>query len=200
MIYLVSRNKSLFSPEKYKQVLFKEAIDILLPLKVVQFDTETMGLDAHTKELLTIQLGNKHNQVVFDWTTLTEEEKLTLKKYLESDILLIGWNLIFDLGFLYVNNIWPKNLWDGMIAEKLIFLGYPSLLSIELYNELKLFGYTPVIDERSNTIKYYELSYSLKAAALRRCSIDIDKTVRGKIIDQGLTEEVIVYIVCTYRV
>lgn len=193
MIYLVSRNKSLFSPEKYKQVSFKEAMSILLPLKVVQFDTETMGLDAHTKELLTIQLGNKQNQVVFDWLTLTAAEKLTLKKYLESDILLIGWNLIFDLGFLYVNDIWPKNLWDGMIAEKLIFLGYPPVLSVELYNELKLFGYTPVIDEKLNTIKYYELSYSLKAAALRRRNIDIDKTVRGKIIDQGLTEEVIVY-------
>ena len=136
MIYLVSRNKSLFSPEKYKQVSFKEAMSILLPLKVVQFDTETMGLDAHTKELLTIQLGNKQNQVVFDWLTLTAAEKLTLKKYLESDILLIGWNLIFDLGFLYVNDIWPKNLWDGMIAEKLIFLGYPPVLSVELSNEL----------------------------------------------------------------
>ena len=33
----------------------------------------------------------------------------------------------------------------------------------------------------------------MEAAAERRCKINIDKTVRGKIIDEGLTEEVIVY-------
>lgn len=193
MIYLVSRNRNLFNPEKYKQVDFDHAMSILLPLEVVQFDTETKGLDAHTKALLTVQLGNKENQVVFDWTTLSDDEKIILKEYLESNRLFLGWNLMFDVGFLYVNNIWPKHLWDGMIAEKLIFLGYPPALSIDLYNELQLFGYTPVIDERTNEAKYYELSYSLKAAAMRRCGIDIDKTVRGKIIDEGLTEDVVVY-------
>lgn len=165
---------------------------ILYPLRVVQFDTETMGLDCHTKALLTIQLGNKHNQVVFDWTTLTTEEKKILKDYLESDRLFLGWNLMFDLCFMYVQGIWIKNLWDGMIAEKLIFLGYPPFLSIELYNELHLDGYAPVLDD-TGVLRGYELSYALKAAALRRCGLDIDKTVRGKIINDGLTEEVVVY-------
>lgn len=192
MIYLVSRNKSLFNPEKYQQVSFEGAMKILYPLRVVQFDTETMGLDCHTKALLTIQLGNKYNQVVFDWTTLTPEEKKILKDYLESDRLFLGWNLMFDLCFMYVQGIWIKNLWDGMIAEKLIFLGYPPFLSIELYNELHLDGYAPVLDD-TGALRGYELSYALKAAALRRCGLDIDKTVRGKIINDGLTEEVVVY-------
>ena len=192
MIYLVSQNSGLFSPEKYKQIEFSEALEILLPLKIVQFDTETMGLDPHTKELLTVQLGNKENQVVFDWTTLGVLEKRILKDYFESDRVFLGWNLMFDLGFLYVNDIWPKHIWDGMIAEKLIFLGFPPVLSVELYNELQLPDYTPAYD-KDGILRYYELSYSLKAAAERRCKINIDKTVRGKIIDEGLTEEVIVY-------
>lgn len=192
MIYLVSQNRGLFSPEKYKQIEFSEALEILLPLKIVQFDTETMGLDPHTKELLTVQLGNKENQVVFDWTTLSVLEKKILKDYFESDRVFLGWNLMFDLGFLYVNDIWPKHIWDGMIAEKLIFLGFPPVLSVELYNELQLPDYTPAYD-KDGVLRYYELSYSLKAAAERRCKINIDKTVRGKIIDEGLTEEVIVY-------
>lgn len=192
MIYLVSQNRGLFSPEKYKQIEFSEALEILLPLKIVQFDTETMGLDPHTKELLTVQLGNKENQVVFDWTTLGVLEKRILKDYFESDRVFLGWNLMFDLGFLYVNDIWPKHIWDGMIAEKLIFLGFPPVLSVELYNELQLPDYTPAYD-KDGVLRYYELSYSLKAAAERRCKINIDKTVRGKIIDEGLTEEVIVY-------
>ena len=192
MIYLVSQNRGLFSPEKYKQIEFSEALEILLPLKIVQFDTETMGLDPHTKELLTVQLGNKENQVVFDWTTLGVLEKRILKDYFESDRVFLGWNLMFDLGFLYVNDIWPKHIWDGMIAEKLIFLGFPPVLSVELYNELQLPDYTPAYD-KDGILRYYELSYSLKASAERRCKINIDKTVRGKIIDEGLTEEVIVY-------
>lgn len=192
MIYLVSQNRGLFSPEKYKQIEFSEALEILLPLKIVQFDTETMGLDPHTKELLTVQLGNKENQVVFDWTTLGVLEKRILKDYFESDRVFLGWNLMFDLGFLYVNDIWPKHIWDGMIAEKLIFLGFPPVLSVELYNELQLPDYIPAYD-KDGILRYYELSYSLKAAAERRCKINIDKTVRGKIIDEGLTEEVIVY-------
>lgn len=94
MIYLVSRNKSLYSSEKYKEINITQAIEILSPLKLVQVDTETQGLDPHTKDLLTVQLGNKENQVVFDWTTLNREEKLQLKRYLESERTFLGWNLL----------------------------------------------------------------------------------------------------------
>ena len=165
MIYLVSRNKNLFGSERYKQVPFEEAIALLLPLHLVQFDTETKGLDAHTKELLTVQLGCREFQVVFDWTTMSKEEKLEMKKYFESDRIFLGWNLLFDLGFLYVQDIWPNNIWDGMIAEKLIWLGYPAGMR----------------------------EMSLKAAAYNYLNYDLDKTVRGKIINDGLTEDVIVY-------
>ena len=165
MIYLVSRNKSLFGSERYKQVSFEEAMALLLPLHLVQFDTETKGLDPHTKELLTIQLGCREFQVVFDWTTMSKEEKLEIKKYFESDRTFLGWNLLFDLGFLYVQDIWPNNIWDGMIAEKLIWLGYPAGMR----------------------------EMSLKAAAYNYLNYDLDKTVRGKIINDGLTEDVVVY-------
>lgn len=94
MIYLVSRNKNLFNPEKYQEASFEEAIKILEPLKEVQLDTETQGLDCHTKPILTLQLGCTENQIVFDWTTLTKDEKLVLKEYLESERLFIGHNLI----------------------------------------------------------------------------------------------------------
>lgn len=190
MIYLVSRNKQLFSPEYYTQVDFEVAMKILEALNLVQLDTETSGLDCHTKDLLTVQLGNKENQVVFDWTTLTDNEKKQLKAYLESDRTFLGWNLQFDLTFLYVEGIYPKNIIDGMILEKVIFLGFPPILNTDLYDGQ--FGYQKVLDDKGQ-LKYWEISYSLKAAAQRRCGIDIDKTVRGKIIDQGLTEEVIVY-------
>lgn len=165
MIYLVSHNKSLFQTDKYIEATIEQAMSVLLPLKLCQLDTETKGLDCHTKALLTIQLGNKANQVVIDWTTLTLREKQIVKNYLESDRLFLGWNLMFDLTFLYVQGIYPKHIWDGMIAEQLLYLGYPAQMREK----------------------------SLKAAAWNYLNINIDKTVRGKIVNEGLTTEVVIY-------
>lgn len=172
MIYLVSHNISLFKTDKYEEVTMDEAMAVLEPLSLCQLDSETKGLDCHTKALLTIQLGNRDDQVVIDWTTITNEEKQQVKNYLESDRTFLGWNLMFDLTFLYVQHIYPKKILDGMIVEQLLYLGYPT--------------------------SYREKS--LKAAAWNYLDINIDKSVRGKIINDGLTIEVVVYIVCTYTV
>ena len=76
-----------------------------------------------------------------------------------------------------------------MIIDQLIFLGYPRILSPDLYDNQ--FGYIPI--EENGIIKHYELSYSLQASAKRWCNIDIDKSIRGQIIDKGLTPSVIEY-------
>lgn len=165
MIYLVSHNKSLFQTDKYVEATMEQAMSVLLPLKLCQLDSETKGLDCHTKALLTIQLGNRDNQVVIDWTTLTPKEKRIVKNYLESDRLFLGWNLMFDLTFLYVQGIYPKHIWDGMIVEQLLYLGYPASMREK----------------------------SLRAAAWNYLNINIDKTVRGKIVNDGLTTEVVIY-------
>ena len=94
MIYLCSRNKKLFDSNKYSDITFDSSLEILDKLSEVQFDSETMGLDCHTKALLTTQLGNKDNQIVFDWTTMTSDEKSKYKNFMESDKLFIGHNLI----------------------------------------------------------------------------------------------------------
>lgn len=77
-----------------------------------------------------------------------------------------------------------------MIIDKLIFLGLPPVLATDLYEGQ--FGYELTTDEHTSKT-YWKLEYSLKAAAKRWCNIDIDKSVRGQIITQGLTESVIVY-------
>ena len=180
MIYLVSKNKHLFGSTRYEEVGFDRAMQVLMPLTLPQLDTETTGLDEHTKKILTIQLGNRENQVVFDWTTLTEHEKRKLKKYLESDDrTFLGWNLMFDLRFLYSVDIWPKHVWDGYIGQKLIWLGYTREDLVGMF-----------VDQGLDTIY---AGYSLKAACHNYCDIDLDKSVRGKIINEGLTEEVVVY-------
>ena len=190
MIYLVSNNTNLFTPDKYLPISFENSLNLLDKLKLIQIDSETSGLDCHTKDILTLQLGNKDNQVVFDWFSLKENNLIQLKNLLEnSKKQYLGWNLSFDLTFLYKQNIWPKNIIDGMIIDQLIFLGYPRILSPDLYDNQ--FGYIPI--EENGIIKHYELSYSLQASAKRWCNIDIDKSVRGQIIDKGLTPSVIEY-------
>ena len=47
---------------------------------------------------------------------------------------------MFDLTFLYKYDIWPNHIYDTMIAEQLIFLGYPRILSAELVTGLGMEG------------------------------------------------------------
>ena len=162
MIYLVTGQRALFESEAYKIISVEESLKLLNTLTIVGLDTETEGLDPWTKGLKSIQLGNYEFQIVIDTTTISP---LVYKEYLESDRLFIGWNLKFDLKFLFRQGIVPKRVWDGYLAERLMWSGYPPGIH----------------------------SLSLKSAGENYLGIELDKSVRGKIIYAGLTEDVIVY-------
>lgn len=163
MIYLVTKQQSLWTPDRYKVISAEEALELLAPLSVVELDTETMGLDPYTKELLTVQLGCAEFQVVIDCTSVDIH---LFKEYMENpQRMFLGWNIKFDLKFLYHQRIVPLRVYDGYLAEKLLWLGYPAGM--------------------------HEMS--LKAASINYLGVDMDKSVRGKIIQTGLTEDVIVY-------
>lgn len=163
MIYLVTKQQSLWTSDRYKVISAEEALELLAPLSVVELDTETMGLDPYTKELLTVQLGCAEFQVVIDCTSVDIH---LFKEYMENpQRMFLGWNIKFDLKFLYRRRIVPLRVYDGYLAEKLLWLGYPAGM--------------------------HEMS--LKAASINYLGVDMDKSVRGKIIQTGLTEDVIVY-------
>lgn len=163
MIYLVTKQKSLWESTRYKVIDPEEALRILEPLTVVELDTETMGLDPYTKELLTVQLGCADFQVVIDCASVDIQ---LFKNYIENpQRMFLGWNIKFDLKFLYHQRIIPMKVYDGYLAEKLLWLGYPAGM--------------------------HEMS--LKAASIHYLGVDMDKSVRGKIIQTGLTEDVIMY-------
>lgn len=162
MIYLVTKNQELFENSTYKIIGVDESLSLLSSLEIISVDTETGGLDEYTKDLKSVQLGNKDFQIVVDTSTIDIKK---YKELFESDKLFLFWNALFDLRFLYRNNIYPRKVYDGYLAEKLMWLGYPSGTH----------------------------SMSLKAAGENYLGIELDKSVRGKIMYQGLTEEVIVY-------
>lgn len=161
MIYLVTTQQELFESNDYTIISIEESLQLIRGCKVLQYDSETDGVDSHINKVLSIQMGTDNDQIVVDATTIN----ISVYKDVLEDALLIGHNLKFDLQFLYNYNIIPRKVYDTMIVEQLLYLGFPP-----------------------GTI-----SYSLASVAQRRLGIDIDKSVRGQIIWRGLDTEVIKY-------
>lgn len=160
MVYLVTTENRLFDTP-YKIISVEESLKLLNTLSIVGLDTETSGRDPHICKLLCVQIGNKDIQIVIDCSTI---DIIQYKKYIESHYI-VGHNLKFDLQFLYNHNIIPTKVYDTMIVEQLLYLGYPS----------------------------GQISYSLKEVAHRYLNLEMDKTVRGEIIWRGLDTNVILY-------
>ena len=163
MIYLVTLEQKLFENPEYKTISVEESLQLMDGCKVLQYDSETTGRDARICNILCIQFGNKEKdfQIVVDCTTID----ITIYKDILENTLLIGQNLKFDLQFLYNHGIVPRMVYDTMIVEQLLYLGYPAGI----------------------------ISFSLAAIAQRRLGIDIDKSIRGQIIWRGLDTQVIIY-------
>lgn len=87
MIYLVTNNPNLQNTEDYKVISVEDSLEKLCPLQIVGLDTETSGIDVHTKDLLLVQMGCYEFQVVIDCRTINI---LEYKNFLESDRLFIG--------------------------------------------------------------------------------------------------------------
>lgn len=163
MIYLVSTNPRLQNSTVYKVISMEESLAQMATWQLIQCDTETTGTYAKIDELLCTQFGNfdKTIQIVVDCTTT---DIRNYREIMEEKLLLFQ-NGKFDLQFFYNHGIVPRHIYDTLIVEQLLHLGYPS-----------------------GTI-----SYSLKAIAERRLHINLDKTIRGQIKWRGLDEDVILY-------
>lgn len=169
MIYLVTNNQELFESENYKIIGVEESLSLLSKYSILQADSETSGKDPHICNLLLFQLGSpdKEIQIVIDCTTI---DIIQYKNILESKCLIFQ-NGKFDLQFLYNFKIIPRRIYDTMIVEQLLYLGYP-----------------PEYKDSINGI-----SYSLKDIANRRLGKYIDKTIRGQIQWRGIDTSVILY-------
>lgn len=167
MIYFVSNQQELFGQEGIENISVSESLEMLEDCEALQYDSETTGRDAHLCDLLCAQFGDVQgrNQIVIDCSTVP----ITKYKHILEEKRIIGHNLKFDLEFLYNHGIIPRKVYDTMIVEQFIYLGYPPYP------------------------KPGGISYSLAAVAARHLGIDIDKSVRGEIIWRGLDTEVITY-------
>ena len=166
---------------------------IMSEWSMYQFDSETTGRDCHINDFLCIQFGNIEGtiQIVVDTTTISI---MYYKEYIENHYM-IGQNLKFDLQFLYNYSIIPRKVYDTMIVEQLLYLGYPYItVSPEFYTNNNFdFPYKLIYNKKTGNFEGWELSFSLWSLAYKYLKIDIDKSVRGEIIWRGLDIAVIKY-------
>lgn len=174
MIYLVTKQQQLFVSDKYTIIDRFSALSMILSWGVVQFDTETLKKNPHIGSLLCAQFGNDKAdaRIVVDCTTVP----ITFFKEVFYTKLIIGHNLKFDLQWLYKEGIVPVQVYDTMIVEEFIYLGYPR-------NS----------DEADANTKYL-VKMGLADLVNRYLGEYLDKTVRGEIIWRGLmNDRVILY-------
>ena len=169
MIYFISKQQIIDNfTDDIKQITVEESLDIISKWgMMLQYDSETGGRDPHLCKLLCAQIGNIEgtDQIVIDCTTI---DIMLYKGVLETHYLICH-NGKFDLQFLYNYGIIPRLIYDTMIVEQFLYLGYPK------------------------KGEYGGIGFSLKDVAERRLGINIDKTVRGEIIWRGLDLRVIKY-------
>lgn len=163
MIYYISNQPPLFKLTEdieYKDLDF--CIQYFKDIKYIGVDTETTGFSPHSDKLLLVQLGTFTDQFVID----NSIDFTLLKPLLEdtSKVFLLH-NAKFDLRFFYKLQIIPTNVYDSYLAEKLLYLGYPSGVHLN----------------------------SLTACTERYLGIKLQKEIRGVIHREGNSERVIKY-------
>jgi len=164
MIYLVSNQTELFDVSHFSIISLEESIDILKNLNVIALDTETSGLDPHTKKLLLLQLGNEEIQVLFDIASFNYSIPNSLKFFLNTHkALYVIQNAKFDLKFLFKQDVILRSIYDTMLAETILTNGL-------------------TYDGRD-----------LATLAMKYCGAVLDKSIRGRIISLGLSTPVLLY-------
>lgn len=163
MIYLVTQQQELFGWEDYKIISAEESLRMMQDWQVIELDSETTGRDSHLCDFLCVQMGNDNAdaRMVIDCSTI---DIRLYEDLLESKLCILQ-NGKFDLQFFFNYGIIIRKVYDTMIVEQLLHLGWPS----------------------------GQISYALNAIADRRLHINIDKTVRGEIVWRGLDTTVINY-------
>ena len=153
-------NKILES-EHYRVSSVEDCLAYFAEQSEIELDTETTGLDPHTKELLCMQLGTPDRQYVIDTTAVLISKFKDLLE--DKSKLFLLQNAKFDLKFLFKHDIEVSNVYDTMLAECLLTSGHE------------------------------DRSVGLKAIAKKYLDVDLDKSVRGNIHKEGLSDRVIVY-------
>ena len=212
MIYLVTKKQELFPNEKYSIISVEKSLELLenFTKHIVQFDTETMGLDPHIDACLTFQFGNIEEtiQIVVDTTTVNPY----CYKHIFDTYFIIGQNLLFDSKVCFKYDLIIRRCWDCMVVEQLLYLGFPHFMvgaspeiimqyseavsSCKNWEDMNAKQRKTYLEDTVPMVYDFIQNYSgvgLKALCKRYLNEDMSKEIRGQIIYRGLDTEVIEY-------
>lgn len=126
--FIVTKNKRFFT--KIGNYHYCKLEDIILP-DTIAVDLETLGLNALTDAVFSIQIGTGTNNYLIDLqaydTPLDKGKQIYIEEVLPylKDKTLVFHNAAFDIGFLYVKKFFPDNVRDTMLASKILHNGEP---------------------------------------------------------------------------
>ena len=123
MIYLVTNSDLQYDylDNGIHPITVEESLVLLNSKSILGVDTETEGFYPQKHDLLLLQMGDKHHQVVVDCKTID----ISVYKDILTSTPIIFHNAKFDLRFLYLRNIYPfGNVRCTFLQEKILYNGY----------------------------------------------------------------------------
>lgn len=131
MIYLIGNATE--SASFFKQGEFTEFKEWLSSLQTVEFDIETsMTPWWCDKVLISVQFGWKNTQWVLQWSELNEEQRTYIKQRLESKLIKVIHNAMFECVIMLFNNVRVQNVIDTMLSEMVLYGGETTTVSYGL--------------------------------------------------------------------
>jgi DNA polymerase I-like protein with 3'-5' exonuclease and polymerase domains len=126
MNYIITKHPEFFHkiiPEELnitKTISFCNLEDMILPDKIA-LDTETTGLIPRHEKLFCVQIGTGENNYIIHLYDDNYNFK-DLPPYI-NDKIIVGHNILFDLGFMYHQGFFPKEVRDTFLASKILYNG-----------------------------------------------------------------------------
>lgn len=181
------RNQENKLVEKCK---LEEVLDFLKNTQEIECDTETLGFDCHTSDILCVQFGNTKNQYLIQWKDSLIE--ILRPFFSDKNKTFIFQNAKFDLQFFYKKGIIIESIYDTLLAEIIITNGKQfggrgldtlvkkyakAEMSKEIRELITKLGLTDaVIDYALDDVKYLSIIKAKQVEELKK--LDLEKTIK----------------------
>lgn len=128
MIYVVSTRIEYFTNNNIQELSIYDSLTMLNSWGIIQINSVTSGNNPHNEELLFFLFGNKKLdiQIIIDCRTISF---LLYKEILENKFI-VGYNMNFQLQFIYNYSIIPKRIYDVSVAEFILTKKHYNLCEI----------------------------------------------------------------------
>ena len=156
--------------------------------KILSVDTETTGLDPNTHKIRLLQMAwTEDFVIVIDCFSFLPEGISLLKEVLETKAVKVFQNAKFDLQFLMALGIYPKLIFDTMLAAQILrSSGGPERVNLKSLTNHYLGEDIDKTEQKSNwagTIDEAQIAYAATDAAIL---LRLRKTMVKKIIENNL--------------